>query len=66
LRKQPNYIPLADEPGIISLPPLEKLLVVGEPAGMMTSEKKGEGFLPGIEFQANHGYSFLFSQRGEH
>jgi hypothetical protein len=45
---------------------LEKSLVVGKATGMMTPDKKGEGFLPGIEFQANHGYSSLFSQRGTH
>jgi len=49
--RHPNF-PLADQPGIISLSPLEKSLVVGEPTGMMTPDKKGEGFLPGIEFQA--------------
>jgi hypothetical protein len=45
---------------------VKKLLVVREPTGIMTSVKKGEGILPGIEFPANYGYSFLFSQRGTH
>jgi len=66
LTESSSQLPACRPTGIISLPPLEKSLVVGEPTGMMTSDKKGEGFLPGIEFQANHGYSSLFSQRGTH
>jgi hypothetical protein len=33
---------------------------------MMAPDKNGEDFLPGIEFQANHGYSSFFSQGGMH
>ncbi len=32
---------------------------------MMASDKKGESFLPGIEFQANHGYSSLVLAKGD-
>ena len=35
-----HYFLVADKLGIISLPPLEKLLVVGETTGMMTSDKR--------------------------
>jgi len=34
-----HYFRLADKPGIISPPPLERRLVVGEATGMMTFDK---------------------------
>ncbi len=40
LRKLPSYLRLADKPGIISPPPLERRLVVGEATGMMTFDKR--------------------------
>jgi len=42
---------VADKLAELSRAPLEKLLVVGEPTGMMASDKKGESFFPGIEFR---------------
>jgi hypothetical protein len=46
-----HYFLAADKLGIISLPPLENLLVVGEPTGMMTSDKREKVFFLELSFR---------------